>query len=691
MALRMYQEAAEAVLPAPSLEGEAGYHNFFENAALGIFQVDGDGKFLLVNSALTRILGYASIREFMELDRNIGTHLFTESRYWFKMRKLLKKRMNAVKFRSQWRCKDHRKIVVRLKVWAVRNGSGEILYFEGIAEDSSSRAKEERKVATREAYLRTVISVQQQLIHVQGHELPYDKILERLGLVTHADRILVFENHSHTEGVFAEQEALWQSTCEEQKRQNRERIPQNFSYVTHFPRWWNILSKGNCISASISELPKSEREIVGEQRILALLALPLMMNERFLGFIRFDNCRNTTRWDTAEIELLQGTAAALSLAWEHRSSLQRIQQQDTRIEEQQTRIFSQQTEISQKSSDLKQANLELIKALEHLKATQEELIHSEKMAALGHLVAGIAHELNTPLGAIRSSNGQISQLLAHTLKQLPEFFRQLSEERVQDFSALLRAALKKDLHKTLGKRRELRLSLIRYLEQQRITHSRQTAGVLMDMGLDEQIDRFLPLLREREHLQILEMADKLSGMNESSQIIETAIERATKVMFALRMYGRHDSPGKMQRVNILERIEAVLTLYYHKLKHHVEVIRHYEELPLILCSPDELDQVWVNLIHNALQAMDFHGVLTVVTRVESKNAVVEFVDTGKGIPKEVFAKIFEPFFSTKPPGEGVGLGLDIVRKIVEKHQGRIQVNSNPGNTMFSVFLPLQTS
>ena len=191
------------------------------------------------------------------------------------------------------------------------------------------------------------------------------------------------------------------------------------------------------------------------------------------------------------------------------------------------------------------------------------------------------------------------------------------------------------------------------------------------------------------------MAEKLSGVNESAQIIETAIERATKVMFALKMYARHDNTGNstnvMVRTNILEHIEAVLTLYYHKLKHNVDVIRHYEELPLIPCYPDELDQVWVNLIHNALQAMDFHGVLTIVTRAEAKNVVVEFIDTGKGIPEKLLPKIFDPFFSTKPAGEGLGLGLEIVRKIVQKHQGRIEVQSCPGNTLFSVSLPLGKS
>ncbi len=692
MALRIHKESFDVGLltasGSPSSESENDYYNFLKNATIGIFQVGSDGTFLLANPTLVRILGYASVREFIEQDLNIGTHLFTDSRFWLKIRKLLINKQDSVKFKSQWRCKDRRKIVVRLKVWAVRNSSADILYFEGIVEDITSRIKREGDIAKRESYLRALIHIQQQLIRVRGHELPYDDILKRLGAVTHADRILMFENHPHAdEHSFASQQAVWHTSNE--GRQHHRSAAQSFSYAKDFPRWWNILSKGGSISGLTRDLPKEERKLLAAQRVLAVLVIPFTVNEDFLGCLRFDNCQRPVLWNDAEIELLQSTATAISFAWEEQLSQQRIQQQDTRIEKQQTKIFRQQTEISHQSFDLKQTNRELMRTLEHLKTTQQELIHSEKMAALGHLAAGIAHEINTPLGAIRSSIGQISQLFAQTLEQLPDFFQQLSEERSQDFSALLRIALHKDLRKTLGKRSEMRRSLIHYLEQERIKRPQHTAGILVDMGLYKNVDRFLPLLRERDHLQILNVVDRLSGVNESAQIIETAIERAAKVMFALKMYVRNDnSPNVMVQTNILGRIEAVLTLYYHKLKHHVEVIRHYEELPLIPCYPDELDQIWVNLIHNALQAMDFQGVLTIVTRVETENVVVEIIDTGKGIPEELQPKIFDPFFSTKPAGEGIGLGLEIVRKIVEKHQGQIQVRSNPGNTVFSVSLPL---
>jgi signal transduction histidine kinase len=121
----------------------------------------------------------------------------------------------------------------------------------------------------------------------------------------------------------------------------------------------------------------------------------------------------------------------------------------------------------------------------------------------------------------------------------------------------------------------------------------------------------------------------------------------------------------------------------------VEVIRHYAELPPVLCYPDELNQVWTNLIHNALQAMNYQGTLTIdVTTTIDQQAKISITDSGSGIPEEIQSKIFEPFFTTKPPGEGSGLGLDIVKKIIEKHHGQIEVKSIPGQTIFTIYLPI---
>ncbi|HEY9851876.1 MAG TPA: AAA family ATPase [Leptolyngbyaceae cyanobacterium] len=332
---------------------------------------------------------------------------------------------------------------------------------------------------------------------------------------------------------------------------------------------------------------------------------------------------------------------------------------------------------------------ELKSALDRLQAAQEELIQSEKMAALGQLIAGIAHEINTPLGAIRSSAGNLAKFLSQTLEQLPLLFHSLSPQQNQDFLTLLQRSLQQEITLSTKEERQFKRALKRHLEELGIDNPDSVADRLVMMGIYTDIDAFIPLLRTPDSLQILEIAYKLSELKRGTNTINTATDRASKVVFALKTYARQDHSGAMIPVNLTEGIETVLTLYQNQLKHGVKVSKTYGELPLVLCYPDELNQVWTNLIHNSLQAMDYRGNLTIDVSQVEQQAKISITDTGKGIPEEIKSKIFLPFFTTKPPGEGSGLGLDIVKKIIQKHSGKIEVESIPGQTTFTIFIPIQ--
>ena len=323
-----------------------------------------------------------------------------------------------------------------------------------------------------------------------------------------------------------------------------------------------------------------------------------------------------------------------------------------------------------------------------LRKAELQLVESEKMALLGQLIAGVAHEINTPLGAIGAAVGNISSTVSGILEFLPSFFRELPEELQDPFLRLVRRSISPASPLSAKEERSCRTALKKELETNNIAGADRIAETLVMMGVFDEIEALLPLLREPRGGDCLQMAYKLSGLGRSATIITTAADRAGKIVFALKNYAHYDRSGERILTNITGGIETVLTLYHNQLKRGIVVQREYEDVPDILCRPDELNQVWTNLIHNAIHAMDHKGTLTIAVRPHGNGVKVSVTDSGKGVPAELREKIFEPFFTTKSAGEGSGLGLHIVRQIVESHGGKILVgNSTGGGATFEVVLP----
>lgn len=335
---------------------------------------------------------------------------------------------------------------------------------------------------------------------------------------------------------------------------------------------------------------------------------------------------------------------------------------------------------------------ELSQALEQLKAAQETLIESEKMAALGQLVAGVAHEINTPMGAIRSSISSLTLASERALKQLPQLLRTLSEERLADFYRLLEIVQSQKGEILVShEERQIRRALSAELEAHGFTQVDSLVMKLLQIGVTQNIAEFFPLLRDPVAPEILEAVQMLAIQRNSGGRIQLAVEKASKIVFALKTYAYPGDSTQVTQANLAESIDLVLTIYHNSLKHQVEVIKQYEPVPPIDCCIDELNQVWTNLIHNALQAMNQRGTLVIRLFQEQDTVVVQFTDSGSGIPPEIQSKIFDPFFTTKPIGEGSGIGLSIVQRIIDRHKGRIRVTSQPGQTTFSITLPIALS
>lgn len=332
----------------------------------------------------------------------------------------------------------------------------------------------------------------------------------------------------------------------------------------------------------------------------------------------------------------------------------------------------------------------LSQALFSLQAAQESLVRSEKMAALGQLVAGIAHEINTPMGAIRASIGSLVTASERALELLPPLLRALSQQELEDFQALLEETRRQRRVLVAREERQARRALAAELAAAGVTDSEGIALRLVTMGITVGGMQFLPLVIHPLGSQILEAAQSLTVQRNSGDRIQLAIEKATKIVSALKNYARQGNDSHPVRTNLQDNIDLVLTLYHNTIKQGIEVVKQYEPVPDIWAYPDELNQVWTNLVHNSIQAMGGQGTLTLTLKPQGEGVAVSFQDTGCGIPANIQAKIFDPFFTTKPVGEGSGMGLSIVHRIIERHGGYIALTSQPGGTTFQIFLPLGT-
>ncbi len=331
---------------------------------------------------------------------------------------------------------------------------------------------------------------------------------------------------------------------------------------------------------------------------------------------------------------------------------------------------------------------ELSQTIAHLQNTQQELIQSEKIAVLGQLVASIAHEINTPLGIIQGATANILSAFHTTLQQFPTLWATLSPQQQTDFLALLHAALDQPESLSSQAERQLRQHLQTQLTDQGIAAARPIATQLTLLRINTPTP-YASLLRDRQATTILAAACQIVMQYQNASHIQQEVERATKIVFALKTYSHQHQFAEYSWHPLTDGLEVALMLYQNRLKQGVTVHRQEApKLPPIWCNPDEITQVWVNLIDNALYAMNQQGTLEIVIYAEGDRLIATLTDSGSGIPSDIQNRIFEPFFTTKPRGEGSGLGLDIVQQIMHRHQGEIAMTSAPGQTTFTLSFPL---
>jgi two-component system NtrC family sensor kinase len=418
----------------------------------------------------------------------------------------------------------------------------------------------------------------------------------------------------------------------------------------------------------------------------SVMAAPLERKGAVVGVIVVGRTADTRPFLDADANLLATFADQAAAAVENARLYEQVRGASEELER----------KVDLRTAELTAINQELGRAIAEVHETQAQLILSERMAGLGLLVAGVAHEVNSPSAAIRGSvdamGDVISRMTGHLTAlaalDLPPARREAVVHYVEATGPVLAAGR---LPTGPGVRRAAR-QLRAKLEEAGVPQAAALAHGAAELGLEEvELDAFISVLgtgAERDALATVAMGylSEFVALHRNAATIHNAIHRIQRIVSALKTYSHLDQRATLAPADLHEGLETTLALFDYALR-DITVTRRYGDLPPVPIYVDELNQVWTNLIQNAVQALGGRGCITIETGVLESGVVVRITDDGPGIAPDIMPRIFEPFFTTKAKGHGTGLGLGIVRKIIDKHRGRVACTSQPGHTTFEVWLP----
>jgi two-component system, NtrC family, sensor kinase len=452
----------------------------------------------------------------------------------------------------------------------------------------------------------------------------------------------------------------------------------------------------------------NSKEIKNQEilNIHSLLLNPIFLKGNLIGVLDFSNARekiilskNQFYYISIFCKYLGGTLKLFKTNYE-------LEQEKNLAKASQKKVEELKEKLKVQNQLLEIQNDRVTKAYFDLEESQKQLIQSDKMITLGTMVAGVAHEINTPLSAIKANSENISQNIKDLITKLNQKNYNLSQSDIENITYIINLSNILPNSISTKEMRTIKKRILSLLEDILKENIDIIADYIFELGLIEALENKDQILQHPSIVTYLSITNELLGIKKKSILIYESAQRVSKIVKSLKSFVHFEQREEMTLSSITDGIETILIVLNNKIKYGIKITKNYEDLPMVYCYPDELNQIWTNLIHNAIQAMNEKGDIMIdlkkLNELPAKLDIdkidlnfkgdyfsVSIEDTGSGIPPEVRPKIFEAFFTTKPAGEGSGLGLHIVGKILEKHSGGLVLESQPGKTRFTVILPLK--
>ena len=576
----------------------------------------------------------------------------------------------------------------------------------GILRDITERKKAEDEIATRLRYEEGLAVCSRTLL--TGKETKED-LFEALGYLlkaSKASRVYFIENFDdNIEGLSMRQ--IHEICAEEVKSRLHNPDPQQVPYAQGFERWKKLLSKGKSIRGMVETFPTAERKILGKQGTLSVLILPITVNEKWYGFLGFDDVVNKREWSDEDIQSLRTASEMIGIYIETKKFEEALRVSEERfrslVENANDIIYSLTPEgvfsyVSPNWTEILGHDIQEVLGKSFIPFIHPDdlpmcLDFFEKVIKLGKKQSGIEYRIQhkdkqwrwhtTNASALKNEDGQVISYIgiAHDFTDMKKILNDLEmanqhlrETQTQLVQSAKMASLGKlvagiahEINTPIGAVNSMQDTLFRTLEKMRN---------IIESQYPKMPDKTSTL---KENLEVLD---------ESKIVINSGTERVINIVKRLRSFARLDE-AELKTVDIHEGLEDTLTLIHHDIKHNIQVKKHYGHLPPIACYPGRLNQVFLNILVNAKQAIKGKGEIEITTYAKGKKAFIEIKDSGKGIDKENLKKVFDPGFTTKGVGVGTGLGLSICYQIMQEHQGEILVESQlHKSTTFTVVLPM---